>query len=158
MFFANRAVNRLAVHTALQQLAWCMSGAFFGVYLLRAGLAPSVLFLASAGVLTLRFVLRPLVLLVAPRIGLRQTLVIGTLLSALQYPAVGLVHGADVTLVLFCTIGALMAADRKWLIEPSLRSPPMRMFSRRSTSLTRSHSRRWSSPNRLLASRRSLIC
>src|SRR5487761_283284 len=107
MFFANRAVNRLAVHTALQQLAWCMSGAFFGVYLLRAGLAPSVLFLASAGVLTLRFVLRPLVLLVAPRIGLRQTLVIGTLLSALQYPAVGLVHGADVTLVLFCTIGAL---------------------------------------------------
>jgi len=40
MFFANRAVNRLAVHTALQQLAWCMSGAFFGVYLLRAGLAP----------------------------------------------------------------------------------------------------------------------
>jgi len=107
MFFANRAVNRLAVHTALQQLAWCMSGAFFGVYLLRAGLAPSVLFLASAGVLMLRFVLRPLVLLVAPRIGLRQTLVIGTLLSALQYPAVGLVHGADVTLVLFCTIGAL---------------------------------------------------
>lgn len=97
MFFANRAVNRLAVHTALQQLAWCMSGAFFGVYLLRAGLAPSVLFLASAGVLTLRFVLRPLVLLVAPRIGLRYTLVIGTLLTALQYPAVGLVRGADAT-------------------------------------------------------------
>lgn len=107
MFFANRAVNRLAVHTALQQLAWCMSGAFFGVYLLRAGLAPSVLFLASAGVLTLRFVLRPLVLLVAPRIGLRYTLVIGTLLTALQYPAVGLVRGADATLALFCLIGAL---------------------------------------------------
>jgi hypothetical protein len=107
MFFANRAVNRLAVHTALQQLAWCMSGAFFGVYLLRAGLAPSVLFLASAGVLALRFVTRPLVLVLAPRLGLRHTLVIGTLLSALQYPAVGFVHGADFTLGLFCTIGAL---------------------------------------------------
>ncbi|HYL32322.1 MAG TPA: MFS transporter [Stellaceae bacterium] len=107
MFFANRAVNRLAIHTALQQLAWCMSGAFFGVYLLRAGLAPSVLFLASAGVLLLRFMMRPLVLLIAPRIGLRTTLVIGTLLTALQYPAVGLVHGADATLILFCLIGAL---------------------------------------------------
>jgi Major Facilitator Superfamily len=107
MFFANRAVNRLAVHTALQQLAWCMSGAFFGVYLLRAGLAPSILFLASAGVLALRFVTRPLVLVLAPRLGLRRTLVIGTLLSALQYPAVGLVDGADFTLALFCTIGAL---------------------------------------------------
>jgi len=107
MFFANRAVNRLAVHTALQQLAWCMSGAFFGVYLLRGGLAPSVLFLASAGVLLLRFALRPLVLLVAPHIGLRATLVIGTLLTALQYPAVGLVRGADATLALFCLIGAL---------------------------------------------------
>jgi MFS family permease len=107
MFFANRAVNRLAIHTALQQLAWCMSGAFFGVYLLRAGLSPSILFLASAGVLALRFITRPLVLLVAPRLGLRATLVIGTLLSALQYPAVGLVHGADFTLGLFCAIGAL---------------------------------------------------
>ncbi|MDE1903769.1 MAG: hypothetical protein KGI46_07925 [Alphaproteobacteria bacterium] len=107
MFFANRAVNRLAVHTALQQLAWCMSGTFFGVYLLRGGLAPSVLFLATAGVLAMRFVLRPLVLLIAPTIGLRFTLVIGTLLTALQYPAVGLVHGADATLVLFCVVGAL---------------------------------------------------
>ena len=107
MFFANRAVNRLAVHTALQQFAWCMSGAFFGVYLLRAGLAPAILFLATAGLLALRFVLRPLVLYAAPRIGLRATLVIGTLLSALQYPAVGLVHRADFTLVLFCILGAL---------------------------------------------------
>lgn len=107
MFFANRAINRLAVHTALQQLAWCMSGVFFGVYLLRAGLAPSILFLAAAGVLAMRFVLRPLVLFVAPYVGLRFTLVIGTLLTALQYPAVGLVHGVDATLVLFCVVGAL---------------------------------------------------
>ena len=107
MFFANRAVNRLAVHTALQQLAWCMSGAFFGVYLLRAGLSQSILFLASAAVLALLFITRPLVLLLAPRLGLRATLVIGTLLSALQYPAVGLVHGAGFTLGLFCAIGAL---------------------------------------------------
>lgn len=107
MFFANRAVNRLAVHTALQQLAWCMSGTFFGVYLLRAGLAPSVLFLATAVVLALRFVLRPLVLLAAPAIGLRLTLVIGTLLTTLQYPAVGFVHGIDATLVLFCIVSAL---------------------------------------------------
>jgi len=107
MFFANRAVNRLAAHTALQQLAWTMSGVFFGVYLLRAGLAPSILFLATAAVLAMRFMLRPLVLLAAPYIGLRFTLVIGTLLTALQYPAVGFVHGVDVTLVLFCILSAL---------------------------------------------------
>lgn len=107
MYFANRAVNRLAAHTTLVQLAWCMSGAFFGVYLLRAGLAPATLFLATAGVLALRFVLRPLVLVVAPHLGLRYALIIGTLLAAVQYPMVGLVHGTGSMLVAFCAVGAL---------------------------------------------------
>jgi DHA1 family inner membrane transport protein len=103
----NRDVNRLAVHTALVSLAWSMAGIFIAVFLLRAGLPPAQIFLAAAGICALRFALRPLVLLVAATIGLRATLILGTLLSALQFPMLAYVRGVGIALVLFCAISAV---------------------------------------------------
>ena len=107
MFFANRDINRLAVHAALVSLAWSMAGIFFMVFLLRAGLPPAQIFLAISAILALRFALRPLVLVVASAIGMRRTLVLGTFLSAFQFPAIALVHGVDLALVVFCALSSI---------------------------------------------------
>src|SRR5476649_2166415 len=107
MFFGNRDINRLAVHAALVSLAWSMAGIFFMVFLLRAGLPPAQIFLAIAAILALRFALRPLVLIVASRFGLRPTLLLGTFLSAFQFPAIALVHGVGLELALFCAISSI---------------------------------------------------
>jgi DHA1 family inner membrane transport protein len=107
MYFANRDINRLAVHAALVSLAWSLAGIFFMVFLLRAGLPPAQIFLTIAAILALRFALRPLVLIVASRIGLRRTLILGTFLFAFQFPAIALVHGVGLELVLFCAIASI---------------------------------------------------
>ena len=106
-FFANRDINRLAVHLALVSLAWGLAGTFFTVFLLRAGLPPLQIFLLTAAILALRFALRPLVVFVASTIGLRRTLIFGTILSALQFPVIALVHGAGLAMILFAIISSL---------------------------------------------------
>ena len=107
MFFANRHINRLAVHAALVSLAWSLAGIFFTVFLLRAGLPPAQIFLLAAAILAMRFALRPLVVIVASKIGLRRTLILGTFLSAIQFPAIVFVHGVGLALALFCVISSL---------------------------------------------------
>jgi DHA1 family inner membrane transport protein len=107
IFFANRDINRLAVHTALVSLAWSLAGIFFTVFLLRAGLPPAQIFLAAAAILALRFALRPLVVILASAIGLRRAFILGTFLSAIQFPAIAFVHGVGLELVLFCLISSL---------------------------------------------------
>jgi hypothetical protein len=106
-FLANPHINRLAAHSTLHQLAWCISGVFFGVFLLKAGIAPAVIFLSIAGIRVVRFALRPLVLLVIPAIGLRRTMMLATFLFALQYPALAFVDGPGPALLVFCVVTAL---------------------------------------------------
>jgi hypothetical protein len=90
MFFANRNINCLAVHAALVSLAWSTAGIFFTVFLLRGGLLPAQIFLAAAAILALRFALRPLVVVLASRFGLRRALIFGTSLSAIQFPIIAI--------------------------------------------------------------------
>src|SRR5258708_31232003 len=92
-FLTNPHINRLAAHSTLHQLAWCISGVFFGVFLLKAGIAPAVIFLSIAGIRVVRFALRPLVLLVIPAIGLRRTMMLATFLFALPYSALAFLDG-----------------------------------------------------------------
>jgi len=106
-FFLNRDLNHLVVHATLHTLAWCLCGLFSGVFLLRAGLPLPAIFLVFAAILTLRLALRPLVLMLAPAIGLRRTLALGTLLYAFQFPMLAFVHGAGIALALFCVVTAI---------------------------------------------------
>jgi MFS family permease len=106
-FFSNADINRLAVHSTLHQLGFGIAGAFISAFLLRAGLPPAQVFLAFAGVLGLRFALRPLVLVVVPILGARRTLVLGTLLFALQYPPLARVEGIGPALFLWIVVAAL---------------------------------------------------
>lgn len=105
-FFTNRDINRLGAHMALVSLAWNLAGIFFAVFLLRTGLPLAQIFLLTAATLALRLALRPLVVILASRIGLRRTFIVGTLLSSLQFPAIALVHGIGPALILFAGISA----------------------------------------------------
>jgi MFS transporter, DHA1 family, inner membrane transport protein len=106
-FLANADINRLAAHSALHQLGHGIAGVFIAAFLLRAGLPPAQVFLALAGSLLARFALRPLVLAVVPVLGARRTLVLGTLLSALQYPALARVQGIGPAIFLWVAVAAL---------------------------------------------------
>ncbi len=107
---ANRDLNRLAAHSALQQLAWALLSAFSAVFLLRQGLSPAAIFLCFGAIIALRFAVRPAVLLSVRGIGLRATLIIGTALYAIQSPLLAPVHGIDAALVIYCVASALAQA------------------------------------------------
>src|SRR5215471_1308576 len=106
-YLKNRAVNRLNIHFGLFALALNGAGVFFVVFLLKAGVPTPYVFGAIALIVTVRFICRPLVLMLAPRTGLRTLLIFGTILCSLQYPILAEVHGLDWMLLAFCLTGAL---------------------------------------------------
>jgi MFS transporter len=101
-FLRNDAVNRVIVHAGVKALAESAGGVFFFVYLLKAGLSVEAALLAQAAIFTLRFGLRPAMLPLAVRFGVKPLLMAGTLLMALQYPLLTLVHGVGPALVVVC--------------------------------------------------------
>ena len=103
----DHGVTRLAAHTILHQLAFGICGAFSAVFLLRTGLTPAQIFLTLTVMLAVRFACRPLVLVLAPLLGLRALLMVGTCLSAIQYPLLARVQGVDAALLLFCVVTAV---------------------------------------------------
>ncbi|HEV2363269.1 MAG TPA: MFS transporter [Caulobacteraceae bacterium] len=92
-FFANEAVNRVNIHSAIQAAALGAGGVFFVVFLLRSGLSPPAALTALAFIFVGRLAVRPLTLPLAKRFGLKPMLIFGTLMMSLQYPALALVHG-----------------------------------------------------------------
>jgi hypothetical protein len=80
---------------------------FSTAYLLRNGVLPAQIFLAWSAILASRLVLRPLVLFVVPRFGLRLAFVLGTFLCGLQFLFLPMVQGIGIGLALFCAATAL---------------------------------------------------
>jgi hypothetical protein len=106
-FLRNKTVNLLNLHYGLLTLALAGGGIFFAVYLLKAGVpAPYVLF-AYALILAIRFTLRPLVLVIGKRVGLKALVIIGTIATAAQWPILPFVHGLGWPLLAFCLVGAI---------------------------------------------------
>lgn len=105
-YLKNSAVNLLNLHFGLYALVLHGAGAFFVVFLLKAGVPTPAVFIAVALVVSVRFLIRPLVLVLAPRWGLRALVAFGTIFSGLQYPFLAEVHGVDVMLLLFCLAAA----------------------------------------------------
>lgn len=106
-FFGNDAVNRVNLHSGVQALAQGAGGVFVLVFLLRAGVPAPLVLVAMAAMNAGRFVLRPLVLPLARRIGLRATLVLGTVLEAAIFPLLPLVHGLDLALAAVIAVGPI---------------------------------------------------
>src|SRR5882757_684456 len=106
-YFRNNTVNLLNLHYALHSLALSGSGAFFAVFLLKSGVpAPAVL--ASLALILLgRLLIRPSVLVLAKRWGLKPLVIAGTVATGLQYPLLAEVQGIGPTLLALCAIAAV---------------------------------------------------
>ncbi|HEX3919085.1 MAG TPA: MFS transporter [Caulobacteraceae bacterium] len=92
-FFGNDAVNRVNLHFVIQAFASNAGGVFLLAFLLRAGFSPAGALTVLAGLVAGRFVMRPLILPIGKRWGLKPLLIAGTLGTAVQYPLLGQVHG-----------------------------------------------------------------
>ncbi len=106
-FFRNRTVNLLNLHYAIHSIALTGGGAFFTVYLLRAGVSVPLVLVSLASILLGRFIIRPVVVPLAVRFGVRTLVIAGTFLSALQYPLLSFVHGVGPALFALCAMSSL---------------------------------------------------
>ena len=106
-YLKNSTINLLNVHYGLHALALNAGGAFFVVFLLRAGVPTPIVFAAIAFALLVRFVVRPVVLVLGPRWGMRPLVIFGTIFTALQFPIIAEVHGVDLMLLAFCVVSAV---------------------------------------------------
>jgi DHA1 family inner membrane transport protein len=105
-FLGNDAINRVNLHATIQALAQGAGGVFVFVYLLKAGV-PAPLVLCTLAAMTFgRFVLRPAVLFVGRRHGLRTTLMLGTVLEAAIFPMLSSIHGPGLMLFLIIAVSA----------------------------------------------------
>jgi hypothetical protein len=106
-YFRNNAVNLLNLHYGIHSIALSGGGAFFAAYLLAAGVSVPGVLASLAFILGARFVIRPVVIPLAARWGMRPLVIAGTILSALQYPFLAEVHGVGPTLLTLCLISAV---------------------------------------------------
>ena len=100
-------LQRLTLHSALQQLAWSVTDAFSAVFLYRQGLPAATIYLAIAAVLALRFLLRACVLTIVARAGLKTTLIAGAAMSAVQAALLAPIRGVDAALVAYVVASAV---------------------------------------------------
>ncbi|MBP6545854.1 MAG: hypothetical protein KA220_03985 [Phenylobacterium sp.] len=98
-FFRNDAINRVNLHSGVQALAQGAGAIFFFVLMLKAGVSVPHALLAQAAIVTGRFALRPLMLPLAKRFGLKPLLITGTLMMALRFPLLAEVRGIDAALL-----------------------------------------------------------
>jgi hypothetical protein len=106
-YLHNRAVNLLNLHSIIGSIALGGGGAFYSVYLLKAGLNVPEVLLASAVTFALRLVLRFFLLSLAIRIGLRRTVIVGAILMAISFPFLAGVNGIGWGLFWLVTVSAL---------------------------------------------------
>jgi hypothetical protein len=106
-FLRNDAVNRVNLHSGVQALAQGAGGVFFLVFLLRAGVSVPATLAAQAAIVAGRFLIRPALLPLAKRVGLKPMLIAGTLAMALQYPLLAEVRGPDASLLALCLVAAV---------------------------------------------------
>src|SRR6185437_6229872 len=109
-FFGNDAINRVNLHYAVQSLASNAAGIFFFAYLLHAGISVPVTLLVFVSMVAVRFELRPLIMPLGKRCGLRWRVIVGALLHAVQYPILATVHGVGWPLVVYCAVGCPASA------------------------------------------------
>lgn len=106
-FLGNSTVNRINAHYGIHAFAQGAGGIFLLVFLLKAGLSVPTTLLALAAIVAGRFVLRPIVLPLAKRFGLKPLLIFGSSVHALQYFVLAEVDGVGPTLFAFVVVSSL---------------------------------------------------
>lgn len=105
--FDDHAIRRATFHYAIQAFATAAGGVFMLAFLLRAGVSAPIALLYQAGIVAGRFVIRPAVLPLAIRFGVRRLLIAGTLLTAANFLLIGQIGGPGWPLVALCLFSSL---------------------------------------------------
>jgi hypothetical protein len=108
-FFHNRTVNLINLHYVIGSIATGGGGAFFSVYLLKAGISVPGVFLSLAVIFASRLAIRTFLLPLAIRIGLRWTVILGAVAMGFSYVFLARVSGANWSLFWLILVAA--AAD-----------------------------------------------
>jgi hypothetical protein len=106
-FFGNDAINRVNLHYGVQALAIGSGGVFFLAYLLHAGVSAPATLATMAAILAGRFVIRPLILPLGKRWGLKPMVIAGALGIACQYPILAQVRGLDAWLIALIVVASV---------------------------------------------------
>src|SRR5215468_1114357 len=106
-YFRNNTVNLLNLHYAIHSLSLAGGGAFFAIFLLKSGVPAPAVLAAVAAILAGRFVIRPSVLVLARRVGLKPLVIAGTLVAGAQYLLLAEVHSISSALILLCVVTAV---------------------------------------------------
>jgi DHA1 family inner membrane transport protein len=106
-FLRNDAVNRVNLHSGVQALANGAGAIFFLVFMLRSGVSVPAALMAQATIFAGRFLLRPVILPLAKRWGLKPLLIVGTIVVALQYPLLAEVDGVGLWLLALCVTASI---------------------------------------------------
>jgi MFS transporter, DHA1 family, inner membrane transport protein len=109
-YFANRNVNRIYIHAALQAFATYGGEAFAFVYLLKAGIPAPIVLLAIAAMFGSRMLFRTLVLPLVRRVGLRRALILAILAEAATYPILSQITGTGPLLVVYLGLWAFSSS------------------------------------------------
>src|SRR5687768_6300386 len=105
--FGNSAFNHVYLHAAIQAFAELGGGAFLSVTLLKQGVPVPLVLCSMAAINAARFFLRAGVLPVARRIGLRNTLIVGTLFESTTYWLVPHVDGPGPMLLVLIALASV---------------------------------------------------
>lgn len=105
--FGNNAINRIYLQAALRGVAERAGGLFTLVYLLKMGVPAPMVFCSLAAIVMGRYALRPGILPLARRIGLRNVVILGTLIDSLSYLLIPFVDGVGPVLAFFLAVNSL---------------------------------------------------
>lgn len=105
--FDDGAIRRTTIHYSIQAFAQAAGGIFMLAFLLKAGVPVPIALLYQAGIVGGRFLIRPAVLPLAIRFGIKPLLIAGTLLTAGTYLFVGQVKEPGWPLALLCAYSSL---------------------------------------------------
>lgn len=106
-YFRNRTVNLLNLHYWIHAVAMTGGSAFFVTYLLKAGVAVPAALTSFALILLGRFLIRPLIVPLTIRWGMRSMVVAGTLLTAFQFPLLAEVQGVGYMLAALIVVSSI---------------------------------------------------
>ncbi|HUN39217.1 MAG TPA: MFS transporter [Acetobacteraceae bacterium] len=106
-FFRNSAVNLLNLHYGIHTVVLSGADAFFLIYLLKTGIPIPGVLVSLALILIVRFIIRPFVIPLGTRFGLRTLLIAGTLLTALTYPLLAAVRGIGPMLAVVIAVASI---------------------------------------------------